>query len=562
MANRSSQGFFRRPPLVPTLLVVASAGVSLVIWTIPNLGEFSRNVSQLPALWQVSSNQPEIKRLVASVFAPIIIALIVGACCWLWYTIKPFVWPEREEANRQSIIHPGATDISSRPVPPLQVLYQGASSITPTLPITPLPPVLEESAQKQQAVAGHEGETEQPGNGRANPAFSAPVLRSEPGRKPGGEGQEAALPSGTAASTGDGAERPVYITINLLKEVHLSLHTPDRALTVPLPLSGTIIRVQLLAYIAWQQGKKVNRDKMLEDVFGHGKSDEEATPKRLGEAFDSHRKFLRKDLRDAIDRINEQAGQTVIPPGLDFFENGNKLWWLADVCRVTDLEAVEASFRMIEQADNSGILANSVPEEVNEACLALIDAYKGDFLGNLLKDYAEDFDPWSQSWVRRPYTLFRDYYLDALWYAAGYELKKGQAIEAGEAQQEEQRQHFDRAARFYRTYAMHATSSRWDLKVSFGRNGREHGERVMQSERAMRRCIMLYGAMDMTHMVDKVWTAYYKHMRRFSAEVWDADEDTRKDLEAARSRTGAYRLPTQIALPGAFPPSLEPAERS
>src|SRR5512133_673410 len=106
------------------------------------------------------------------------------------------------------------------------------------------------------------------------------------------------------------------------------------------------------------------------------------------------------------------------------------------------------------------------------------------------------------------------------------------------------------------------TTLGWIPRLSFGRNGREHGERVMQSERAMRCCIMLYGAMDMTHMVDKVWTAYYKHMRRFSAEVWDADEDTRKDLEAARSRTGAYRLPTQIALPGSFPSSLQPAERS
>jgi len=82
------------------------------------------------------------------------------------------------------------------------------------------------------------------------------------------------------------------------------------------------------------------------------------------------------------------------------------------------------------------------------------------------------------------------------------------------------------------------------------------------SERALRRCIMLYGAMGSTHMVDKVYSAYYKHIRRFSSDMWEPDPDTVKDLEAARSRTSAFRLQAQIMPSESLPAKLEAAERS
>jgi hypothetical protein len=66
-------------------------------------------------------------------------------------------------------------------------------------------------------------------------------------------------------------------------------------------------RAQLLAYLAWLRGEQVSREKLLEDVFDPDFPDEEAPPKRLGEAFDSHRKFLGKDVREAITHLNTAA---------------------------------------------------------------------------------------------------------------------------------------------------------------------------------------------------------------------------------------------------------------
>jgi len=94
------------------------------------------------------------------------------------------------------------------------------------------------------------------------------------------------------------------------------------------------------------------------------------------------------------------------------------------------------------------------------------------------------------TWVRKPFTLYRDYFLQAVLYAAEYELRAGQQLagehlddegEVAEERRKRQRTHYSRAAQLYRTYAMRACDSRMDLKVTFGGSGRAYGESVDMS---------------------------------------------------------------------------------
>jgi hypothetical protein len=194
---------------------------------------------------------------------------------------------------------------------------------------------------------------------------------------------------------------------------------------------------------------------------------------------------------------------------------------------------------------------------VKAACDALLAAYTGDFLETILRDFPEDFEPWVSNWARKPFTLYRDYYLAANWYAAEYERQLGQ-------QQDEEaprRIHFGSAAQLYRTYAMRACDNRFDLKVTFGDRVRL-GERVVMSERAFRRCVVLYGEVGSTHLVDEVFTAYYKLMRQISGKAWEPSNETLADLEAAKQRTGEYRLPKQITPHDVFSQQMDITEHS
>src|SRR5207244_10093681 len=95
--RRAHGSFFanrKPPPLIPSLVIGAVFLLALLFLTVPNWGEFSRNVSQFPVLWQVSSNRREIIFLVIRVCSPLLLAAIAGACYWLWYTIKVYLRQE------------------------------------------------------------------------------------------------------------------------------------------------------------------------------------------------------------------------------------------------------------------------------------------------------------------------------------------------------------------------------------------------------------------------------------------------------------------------------------
>ena len=86
---------------------------------------------------------------------------------------------------------------------------------------------------------------------------------------------------------------PVSITITVLKELSLTLHVPGgKSYRVPLHLNAK--EMQLVAYLAWldaqSKGQTISLDKLREHIFGYGKPDEDATPKKLQDALDSAKK--------------------------------------------------------------------------------------------------------------------------------------------------------------------------------------------------------------------------------------------------------------------------------
>ncbi len=350
----------------------------------------------------------------------------------------------------------------------------------------------------------------------------------------------------------------------LLKEVRMLINVPGGG-QVLVPLTPNAKRVQLLASIAWRRGELMDRDKILEHVFGWGLPDEEATEEKLSERFESHKKLLRKKIREVvIEQINTPAGRQVIDPDvLDPFVNHSGFWGLSGICRVEDIEIVETNHRIITLARKDGKLVDDIPDHVMEACEQLITNYPGDFLESLITKFPGEFRSWQghSSWARKPYTHYRDCYLDALWYAAEYDWRMGQRYgngELGEVDLRKQQEYFGRAAQRYETYATSACNSRFDYKTSFGAHG-EYGERVGMSERALRRCVVLLGAMGKTDRINQVWSQYLSKMRSASDGRWQPSRETLADMQAAQARTSAYRFAEQISqLSSAFAERPDP----
>jgi hypothetical protein len=82
----------------------------------------------------------------------------------------------------------------------------------------------------------------------------------------------------------------IYISITLLGKMTLTLHIPGGIIrAIPLNLSPR--NLQLLAYLAWKRSTGVRRDLLLEQIWGHGRTGEEATNEKLGEAFNNAKKY-------------------------------------------------------------------------------------------------------------------------------------------------------------------------------------------------------------------------------------------------------------------------------
>lgn len=508
--------------------------LALVIWALPNWGIFQRDLPHFALLWQEPGNRLGLIAVIVKVLSPLIVGLIVATTLWLMSTLRSSV-PMRPvgyapETPIPDIRSPGAP-MATRPRQPGKAVERHSRPPRTSAGQTRVARLREQRRKRLQKPVTPATVTDEPSPAEENQAL---LLRRAPESR---------------ASSASTPPEP-YVLVNLLEHVRITLHAPGVDRVVPFTLNAR--RVQLLAYLAWKRTTRTHRDKMLEAIFGHGQDDEFSDPAKLSEQFDSHRKLFRRDLRRAIHDLNEELGQEVIPPDIDIFESWQRFWSLnVTVCRVPDIEAVEAEHRLIEQAKKEGRIGQHVPPDVRDACERLLAAYPGDFLKEFLRAGSGNFDPWVSSWVRHPFTQYRDMLLQAIWYKAEYELQAGQRMEGHAANTDQlqiQHGHYERAAKLYDRYATTACDSRFDLKVTFARaTGRPHGERIVMSERAMRRALMLYGTLQNTAQVEQIYTTYYKQMRKLSGE-WQPSPETLTELANAKSRTSAYRLPAQPVL--------------
>ncbi len=557
----------------PASIIVGGGLLVFVIWTLPNWDMFWSHVSQFPSLWQLPTNRRIIIYLTIKIVSPLLIMAIIGIVVWINFLIQS---SQREEGL--ATIHPekahsysdtvAATKRDRNTSPSLREQQPTAyvasfSPLSRTQPVsaslrenpeTPLPSTLSlQEAFKRHVEEAQKAKDEQPvlgtrpihgNNTAAGDTIATPSFQFVRFSQPVPATQGSTLNAGT----------PPLISLRLLKDVSMTITIPDGGhVVVPLTLNAK--RVQLLAYIAWRRGELIDRDKILEHVFGWGLTDEEATEDKLSERFESHKKLLRKKIRDVVaEQVNKPAQREIIDPDLDPFVSTGGFWGLAPICRVDDIEAIETNYKIITLARKEGRLIDEIPDDVQQACERIIASYPGDFLESLITKFPGDFRAWEgrSSWIRKPLTHYRDCYLDALWHAAEYEWRLGQgSVETRNGEREEanrgtQHEYFSRAAQRYQSYALYACNSRFDTKVTFGAHS-EPGERIGMSERALRRCVVLLGATGRTDLVDQVSSAYYKQMKTISDQRWQPSKETQADVQAARAQTGAYRFAAQIS---------------
>jgi hypothetical protein len=293
------------------LVMVAGGILAVIVWTIPNWAMFWGHLSQFPALWQLPENRRTIIALFIKILAPIPIMGILGIGTWI---VSLMQMPQETKAEREQTRFTAPALAQSEPritsataLMPTQQRppqsYTSAqlslprSSLTPAKrvpdPVTPLPPVLlepgafhqQEQAQEHPEASFQSAEQEPP-----------PVREDAPASSTVSAGEVA--PPLILSSSWEAASHPL-ISIRLLKDVSMTINVPGGGHVV-VPLSLPAKRVQLLAYIAWRRGELIDRDKILEHVFGWGLSDEEATQDKLSERFESHKKLLRKKIKEVV----------------------------------------------------------------------------------------------------------------------------------------------------------------------------------------------------------------------------------------------------------------------
>lgn len=310
-------------------------------------------------------------------------------------------------------------------------MQEAGQRAEPSLPLTPIPLVLSDAPADQDIPEytrqDEEREEEYAELGRSAQERSPYGKSANYGIAPMSAAKDLEIPMEEKVPDADATYPPVYATITVLKELSLTLHVPGgKSYRVPLHLNAK--EIQLIAYLAWlhgqSKGQTISLDKLREHIFGYGRPDEDATPKKLQDALDSAKKEIRRQIRLATLQVNQEAGYDAIPPNLDIFAIRNKRYGLSEVCFVSDLAVIEAQHQLIQQAFDEGLLVDSISEAIKEACDRLRKAYAGDFLADLLHESPEEVG----TWARKPFTLYRDYFLQAVLYAAEYELRAGQEL--------------------------------------------------------------------------------------------------------------------------------------
>ncbi|WP_126632058.1 hypothetical protein [Dictyobacter alpinus] len=541
-----------------------------------NRAELGIIVSQFGALWPIAQNRQEILRVCFKILLTGLVFAAIALVCYLtFYAVRNYKQDgqdEQDEALPVATTHTASRALSRTPVmatspsatqrdliPAPASPRQQVPSQRPAmqqLPFTPIPETVMISAHAINAqIEKEHAEIQSVGT-----IYGDTVVIPEERLDQQAAKEEKSLVSSKQQLGQMGDEpTPIYITITLLKTITMALHVPGSTKTYPVTLDDLNSKaLQLIAYIARHQGKKVNLGDMRNDVFGNDDMD----TNQVQESLNTAKREIRRRIGQAVERARNDFGTDVFPTDLDIFELAKKKYWLPAHCRVTDLAILEEQHQIIEQAETSNQLVNYVPDAVYKACMTLINTYSGDFIEDLLVDDPYAFDPPTDSWAREPFTLFRDYYLDAILYAAEYERKMADSANTPA----QQREHYAEAGRLFSLGAMAACNKQvfdgmFDTKVFFSsKPGRRHGAHVLLSEQLIRRAIALYGKIGNTIVAKRVYATYEQQMHFVSNKGWTADPETLKDLEAAMQQTGAYRFPDQIASPYDLSSNLVGAE--
>jgi hypothetical protein len=481
--------------------------------------------SQVGVLWSIEQNR-QILILAAAIFVQMALA-----CGLAIYVIKRFQDDEAIMSRHAQVkaptgesksiqVHP----VNLKSIQPVVSSLLGAeqevqdhevpASLTHDKPVTQIPPHMcaEEDEQALGETLYHE---------QLHPG--ADLVHRE-------EDKSGSVSSGTDARDS------ISIEIRLLKNVRMDLYVRGKRYPIEVDTLNSRAR-HLIAYIASHQGSMVKLDEMRTHVFGS----EEADLDQVQNAFSTAKRDIRRRIGEAVERANSEAGEQVLPDDLDIFALAkNRKYSLSEYCTVLDLSLIEQQSRIIEQAENQ--LVDGVPEHVKDACDALISAYTGDFIEDLLTEDPDAIDPWVQSWAREPFTRYRDSYLQALLYAGEYEYKAGDTAVARDLK----REHYAHAARLFVQGAMAACNSRvrdgrFDLKVFF-KADRRAGPHVTLSEQLIRCGITSYGKVGNSTLADRAYGAYEQQMLRVLGRAWTARPETVKALEEVLGNTDDWLL--------------------
>jgi hypothetical protein len=502
--------------------------------------------------------------LVIKACSPLISFLLAGGWAWVLLKVGEFVFNRGENTPQPIQTLPSASALPSSYAPEMQweqpqqqargdmgqALPYSLPFEQPDLPVTPLPPT-SDLFWSDSGLLGQSNTSDQVDvtedtdkNERQQITTTKQIIRTTSSDR-GDDLTSSFSTSGDLSNAKPITAKPV--AISLLKELRVQLLAPN-GMTRQVKLRGGAngIRFILLAYIAWRRSKPVDRDKVLTHVLARGRRRDMDTD-QLGFAFDAAKKYLREDLKKAVVDFNKEAGTELIAEGdIDFFSNEPGFYWLHPSCRVVDLEEIEQQHNFINLARRDGLLDEkvdgSIPEWVATPCLQLLEAYQGDFLQALIEKFPQEFG----AWVREPYTLYRDYYLDALWVVALYYSALGRTFfdaQLPAAQNEELcRNHIGKAAHSFNDYAMYAINSRVDSKLKFANIAGKDGERVIMAAQAIRRCVLELAALGKADMIDQVYLTFKEKMSTLSEGQWKPDRELESAIldakqKAANSRT-------------------------
>ncbi len=307
-----------------------------------------------------------------------------------------------------------------------------------------------------------------------------------------------------------------YVCISLFGEVRIWLEREDTQVVVPI---RSYRRQELLAYIATlapSREQRVSSDCIITDVFEHiaPKSDVE----NLRGLFQKHTQLLRKEL-------NEVAGEMNFPPVRLFqfekVDNSSTKWWLSNECKIVDLTAVRLAHERIEAIKEEG---NENPDLLKASCEQLIRLYQS-YQGDYLEKHLVQYDFGDTTWIRDPFTHYRDMYLQALWDAAVAEHNR---LLTPLSDQDRYRS-AKKAASLYRAYALYAPKNR-NFAINVKKN-------VRQSERAIRGYLRICCWLMDAQAADNGYALYEYLMRREYPE-WRPDKKTIELLQAIRQQSG------------------------